>query len=131
MGLADIPEGSRWKCVFFTPTGFAFRFVVKADHLRGSGYNTSTTIARIVGLRQGDVWERPLENVDATLRIFRKAVSQPSFGSIKAALDVPRARSRETSPSSDSTAAEGAIEQVSLTVKPRRSSTTTTRSPRH
>lgn len=37
LALADIPEGRQWRNVFFTPTGFAYRITVNAEHLRGSG----------------------------------------------------------------------------------------------
>jgi len=123
LALADIPEGRQWRHVFFTPTGFAYRLTVTADHLRGSGSGTGLAVARIVGLAQGRVWERPLDNVDAGLKISRNLQRQPALGSIKKALDAQGAQVGDTA-FIRFHGTEGAIDRVSLTVERR---TTTSR----
>jgi hypothetical protein len=85
--LVDLPEGRRWRGLFFTPDGFALRFVVNADHLRGSGWNTGEAIARVVGVREGEDWKCAFSNVPGELKVYRNDKSQPSFGSVKKALD--------------------------------------------
>jgi hypothetical protein len=82
-GLVDLPEGRRWRGLFFTPDGFALRFVVNADHLRGSGWNTGEAIARVVGVREGDDWKCAFANVPGELKVYRNDKKQPSFGSVK------------------------------------------------
>lgn len=91
-GLVDIPEGRRWRGIFKTPTGYAYRFTVTADHLRGSGWPVSLTIGRIVGVRSGRVWELPITGVEATLKVSRAHNDQPALGSVKKALDAEGAR---------------------------------------
>lgn len=121
LALADIPEGRQWRNVFFTPTGFAYRLTVNAEHLRGSGYPTGLAVARIVGLAQGEIWERPLDNVDADLKISRNLQRQPALGSIKKALDAQGATVGDTA-FIRFHGTEGDIERVSLTVERRGSS---------
>lgn len=122
LALADIPEGRQWRNVFFTPTGFAYRLTVNADHLRGSGWGTGLAVARIIGLGPGDSWERQLDNVDAPLKITRSLQRQPALGSIKKALDAQGAAIGDIAfIRFDGT--EGAIHGVSLTVERRRTTT--------
>lgn len=85
--LADMPEGRQWRHVFYTPTGYAYRFTVNSDHLRGSGWGVGGAVARIVGLQEGQVWQHSLDNVDATIKVTRKLQQQPALGSLKVALD--------------------------------------------
>lgn len=122
LALADIPEGRQWRNVFFTPTGFAYRLTVNADHLRGSGWGVGLAVARIVGLTQGDIWERPLDNVDAGLKISRNLQRQPALGSIKKALDAQGAEVGDVA-FIRFHGTEGNIDRVSLTVE-RRGTTT-------
>ena len=86
-GLVDLPEGRRWRGLFFTQDGFALRFVVNADHLRGSGWNTGEAIARVVGVREGEDWKCAFTNVPGELKVYRNDKKQPSFGSVKKALE--------------------------------------------
>jgi hypothetical protein len=86
-GLVDLPEGRRWRGLFFTPDGFALRIVVNADHLRGSGWNTGEAIARVGGVREGEDWKCAFTNLAGELKVYRNDKKQPSFGSVKKALE--------------------------------------------
>ena len=84
--LADLTQPRQWRRVFLTDTGFAFRMPVNKDHLRGSGWPTQNAIAAICGVAEGHAFEMPFTNCPGSLKVTRVAASQPSFGSIKAAM---------------------------------------------
>lgn len=113
--LADLTQPRQWRRVFITDTGYSFRMPVNKDHLRGSGWPTQIAIAAICGVAEGHVFEMPFSNCPGSLKVTRVASAQPTFGSLKTALEAVSAAIGDTLVLRFD-GAEGALRSVSLDV---------------